>query len=136
MKLFKWGDLQMIRFIVQFLTILFIYLLGNILVSWVNIPIPGSIVGMALLFLALLLGGCKLSWVEEVAQLHIKHFTLFFIPFTVGIFHYTGVFRIVGLKFAVTLAISSLVILLVTAYIAEVFDMNSKRRNENGDSNG
>ncbi|MBM7587205.1 holin-like protein [Bacillus pakistanensis] len=118
----------MVRFIAQFLTILFIYLLGNHLVTWLDLPIPGSIVGMGLLFISLLFGVCKLTWVEAVAQLHIKHITLLFIPFVVGVLHYTGSFRAEGFKLAIILVTSSFFILFVTAYIAEYYD----RRKHNG----
>jgi holin-like protein len=119
----------MVRVIAQFLTILLIYLLGNKLVTWLDLPVPGSIVGMALLFISLWLGVCKLKWVETVAQLHIKHITLLFIPFVVGVLHYTGSFRTDGLKLAIILITSSFFILFVTAYIAEYYD----RRKHNGD---
>lgn len=122
----------MVRFLVQFITILFIYLIGNRLVEWLGLPIPGSIVGLALLFLALLSGVCKLTWVEKAAQLHIKHITLLFIPFAVGVWSYTGIFRIEGLKLVVILTISSLFVLIVTAFSAEY--LNTKRRG--GKQNG
>lgn len=121
----------MVRFIAQFLTILLIYLVGNSLVKWLDLPVTGSIVGMAILFIALMFG-FKLKWVEAVAEVHIKHITLFFIPFAVSVWHYTGIFRNDGLKLAAILATSSLVVLLVTAYLAEYLDTIRKRRRHNG----
>ncbi|MFC0274044.1 CidA/LrgA family protein [Metabacillus herbersteinensis] len=120
------------HFIAQFFTILFIYLVGNSLVILLDLPIPGSIIGMVLLFIALLMGVCKLRWVEAVAQLHIKHITLLFIPFAVGVLHYTSSFQMEGLKLAAILVTSSLVVLLVTAYIAEYYEVKSKRSKQNG----
>ncbi|MDQ0201400.1 CidA/LrgA family protein [Neobacillus ginsengisoli] len=125
----------MVRIIAQFLTILFVYLIGNQIVTWLKLPIPGSIVGMALLFIALVSGVCKLKWVEKVAQLHIKHITLLFIPFAVGVWHYAGIFRIEGLKLAIILVTSSLFVLFVTAYSAEYFETKRTRRKQNGDIN-
>jgi holin-like protein len=118
----------LVRFIVQFFTILVIYQIGNRLVTWLDLPVPGSIVGMAILFLALLTGVCKLTWVERAAQMHIKHITLFFIPFAVGVWHYIGIFQIEGIKLAAILVISSLGVFLVTAFIAEFFEIKRKRR--------
>jgi holin-like protein len=126
------GGQKMVRYLAQFITILFIYLFGNVLVAWLQMPVPGSIIGMVLLFIALLTGLIKLDWIEDIAQLHIKHLTLLFIPFTVGVFHYIGIFQIEGLKLVLTLAISSLAVLLVTAYIAEAYDSRRKRGNEDG----
>ncbi|XJZ25690.1 CidA/LrgA family protein [Bacillota bacterium Lsc_1132] len=122
----------MIRLLAQFFTIFIFYQIGNLLVSWFSLPLPGSIVGMGLLFLALSLGGCKLIWVESVAQLHIKHITLLFIPFIVGVWHYTGIFRMEGVKLGAVLAASSLTVLLVTAFIAEFYETKFQRRSRNG----
>lgn len=89
---------------------------------------------MVLLFVALSLGVCKLTWVERVAQWHIKHITLLFIPSIIGILHYTDIVQSEGLKLAVILITSSLVVLLVTAHTAEYYE-NKKRRKQNGDVN-
>lgn len=122
----------MVPYLVQFITILLIYFIGNGLVRWLNLPVPGSIVGMALLFLGLTLRVCKLKWVETIAQLHIKHITLLFIPFAVGVWHYNGIFQIEGLKLTAILAASSIAVLLVTAGMAEFFEIKTKRGRQNG----
>ncbi|MBA4494933.1 CidA/LrgA family protein [Paenactinomyces guangxiensis] len=123
------------RMMMQFLTMLVIYLVGNNIATWLHLPFPGGIVGMTLLLSALLLGICKLTWVEIAAQWHIKHITLLFIPSIVGVLHYTDIFRSEGLKLAVVLAISSLAILLVTAYTAEYYENKKKRREQHGNIN-
>jgi len=125
----------MVRTIAQFLTILVIYLTGTRIVTWLELPVPGSIVGMALLFIALVSGLCKLQWVETAAQLHIKHITLLFIPFIIGVWHFAGIFRVEGIKLAIILAASSLVVLLVTAFIAEYLETKRKWRKQNGNNN-
>ncbi|WP_423802437.1 CidA/LrgA family protein [Neobacillus sp. SAB-20_R2A] len=122
----------MVNYFVQFITVLLIYLIGNGLVRWLDLPVPGSIVGMALLFLGLTLKVCKLKWVEGIAQLHIKHITLLFIPFAVGVWHYTGIFWIEGFKLTAILAASSIAVLLVTAGMAEFFEIKTKRGRQNG----
>lgn len=121
----------MVRYLAQFITILLIYTLGNKIVALLHIPVPGSMMGMGILFLGLYSGAIKLTWIEDISQWHIKHLSLLFIPFTVGVIHYTGIFRIEGIKLVITLALSSLTVLLVTAFIAEAFDKN-KRGNKNG----
>ena len=124
----------MVRIIAQFLTILGIYLIGTRLVTWLDLPVPGSIVGMVLLFIALVSGVCKLKWVEAAAQLHIKHITLLFIPFIVGVWHFAGIFRVEGIKLVIILAVSSLVVLLVTGFIAEFLETKRKGSNQNGNN--
>lgn len=117
----------MAGYLAQFITVLSFFLLGNLLSGWLAIPVPGSMIGMGLLFGSLQTGIIKLSWVEAIARLHIKHISLLFIPFTVGVFHYTGIFQLEGLKLVLTLVLSSLAVFMVTALIAELFEWKDKR---------
>jgi holin-like protein len=117
----------MAGYLAQFITVLSFFLLGNLLSGWLNIPVPGSMIGMGLLFGSLQTGIIKLSWVEAIARLHIKHISLLFIPFTVGVFHYTGIFKLEGFKLVLTLVLSSLAVFMVTALIAELFEWKAKR---------
>src|SRR5690625_512825 len=64
------------------------YLLGNWIQISLNLFIPGSVIGMILLFILLLIKGVKLTWVEEGATFLINNLALFFIPATVGIIDY------------------------------------------------
>ena len=47
--------------------------------------LPGNVLGMLLLFLALVFGWIKLQEVSEIAHLLTKNMALFFVPSTVGI---------------------------------------------------
>ena len=64
------------------------YLLGNWIQISLNLFIPGSVIGMILLFILLLIKGVKITWIEEGATFLINKLPLFFIPATVGIIDY------------------------------------------------
>jgi holin-like protein len=117
--------------VIQFLAILGAYLIGNGIVTWLSLPIPGSMVGAILLFIALILRVFKLEWVEKVAQWHMKHMILLVIPSIVGIIQFTGIFQTEGIQLMMILMISSLILFFVTAYIAEFY-----QRKERGEQNG
>jgi holin-like protein len=119
---------------IQFITILAILLIGNGLSLWLSLPLPGSILGMLLLFVSLLFGIFKLDWVEQAAQWFIRHFTFLLIPSIVGVLHYIGIFQSQGLKLAAILVTSSLVVFLVTAHTAEYYE-NKKRRGKHENIN-
>src|SRR5690625_2306180 len=68
------------------------YLLGNWIQMSLNLFIPGSVIGMILLFLLLLIKGVKITWIEEGAAFLINNLPLFFIPATVGIIDYFSLF--------------------------------------------
>jgi holin-like protein len=120
-----------VKIVLQIGMLAMLYLLGNTLVSLLHLPLPGSVVGMLLLFLLLLLGACKIHWVEDGAFFHLKHITLLFIPPIISVVHYTAIFKQEGWKLLIILIVSSFSILLATAYVAECYD-KMKRRKTNG----
>lgn len=119
--------IALLRLLFQFLLISSIYLLGQWAVHAFHIPLPGSIVGMILLFLFLLLGFFKLTWFEQIAQLHIKHIVLFFIPPIISIIHFMGVFKTQGLQLSIIIILSSLAMILVTALAVDHFDLRKNK---------
>lgn len=73
------------KYIIQCFWILFFYLLGVGISFLMGGFIPGSVVGMVLLFAALALGWIKPRQVENVAQFLIRYMVLFFLPAAVGV---------------------------------------------------
>jgi holin-like protein len=69
----------------QLLILLSIYLGANYIVDLINLPIPGSVLGMILLFVSLSMGIIKLNYIEKAAEFLIKHLALFFVPYAVGL---------------------------------------------------
>jgi len=58
---------------------------GNQIQSILSISIPGSIIGMLLLFVLLMLGIFKVEWVQSGATLFIRHMMFLFVPISVGL---------------------------------------------------
>ncbi|WP_338448558.1 CidA/LrgA family protein [Niallia oryzisoli] len=113
--------------ILQLLLLIGFLLIGNLVVTFLPIPLPGSIVGMLLLFLFLLTGIIKLEWVEKLASFQLKHLQLLFIPPIVSLlisFHFLEILR---WNIFLILLISSLSCLLGTAYTVEWYEMRKKR---------
>lgn len=65
-------------------------LLGAALESVFKLPLPGSVLGMMLLALALFTGVVKLKWVEAPANFLLRNMTIFFVPLMVGMWRYFG----------------------------------------------
>lgn len=68
------------------------YLIGSWIQTIFNLFIPGSIIGMLLLFVTLLTKKVNVNWVDEGANFFIRHLALLFIPVTVGIIQYLDLF--------------------------------------------
>jgi holin-like protein len=85
-----------------------------------HLPIPGQVVGLALLFSALQLGLVKASWFEHGASWLIGHMLLFFVPAAVGVVAYPALFGSEGLRVVAVVALSTVAVMLATAAAAEV----------------
>ena len=69
-----------------YLTLIFCcQLLGELLVSFTGLPVPGPVIGMLLLFTGLLLHGRLPEDLSHVADALITHLSLLFVPAGVGV---------------------------------------------------
>ncbi|WEG73524.1 CidA/LrgA family protein [Vagococcus intermedius] len=82
MKLFK-----------QFLLIISFSYLGEIVSKLFNLPIPGSVIGMLLLFTALYFKVVKVEEVDTVGTFLLDNLSILFLPAGVGIMVYFPVIR-------------------------------------------
>ena len=68
--------------------LLLFQLAGEVLVQLSGIPVPGPVVGMVLLFLALALRGSTPNPLRGVSQTLLAHLSLLFVPAGVGVMLY------------------------------------------------
>jgi holin-like protein len=84
---------NVLRVIIHILFLFLLLFIGNGIQAILQIPIPGSVIGMILFFVLLKSGIVKLEWVLEGTSLLLRHLTLFFIPVTVGFIEYLELFQ-------------------------------------------
>ena len=73
-------------------------------------------IGLLLLLMALLTGIFQAQWIAMAAGILLKHLVLFFIPCVVGLIQYHDLFMSQGLQLIFTVFLSTLCVLVVTAY--------------------
>ena len=95
---------------------------GDAVASLLNLPIPGSVVGMALLLGALLVGWLKLSLVEATAAVLLGNLGVFFVPSAVSIMLFGEIVRRQWVPIAVALVGSSIMVLLVTGLVQQALE--------------
>jgi len=95
---------------------------GDAVASLLNLPIPGSVVGMALLLGALLVGWLKVSLVEATAAVLLGNLGVLFVPSAVSIMLFWDVVGREWVSIAVALVGSSIVVLLVTGLVQQVLE--------------
>jgi holin-like protein len=96
-----------------------ISLIGNQLTGWLHLSIPGSLIGMMLLFVLLVSGIVPAKWVEIGALKLVAFMPLFLIPATTGIMDYGAFFMTEGVGLAVVIIGSTLITLAVSAFVSD-----------------
>jgi holin-like protein len=110
------------KFAVIVLQVLFIHVflfLGAALKEVIPLPIPASMFGLILLFLALYFKIVKLEWVEKGAKWLMAELLLFFVPSAVGIVNYDDILSLQGAEIVLLIGISTVIVLGMTALVAE-----------------
>lgn len=92
-------------------------LIGTLLASWLWLPIPGPVLGMALLALGLLAAKRVPHGLKTASSALLKHMPLFFIPAGVGVIVLQDQLRAAWLPLLVALVGSTLLALTVTAFV-------------------
>lgn len=105
-----------------------IYYLSTWGVEFFHLPIPGSVLGMLLLFFLLCTGIIKEKWVIRAAEPLLKHLAFFFIPIAVGLMEWGELFAQKGHLLFLPLVISTLVALLATGGIAQILDKPKRKK--------
>ncbi|MDQ0173749.1 CidA/LrgA family protein [Paenibacillus tundrae] len=109
----KWG-----LGILQVAILMAFSLLMNQLAGALHLPIPGSILGMVVLFLLLQTGVVKLRWIEVGAAWLLGELLLFFIPSAVGIMNYMPMLEHDGLQILFIVLLSTFLVMVCTGLVA------------------
>lgn len=112
--------------------ILLFYFLGEMLSLVLGGWLPGSVLGMVLLFLALYFKIVKPINVKDAATIITKNMAVFFIPAAVGIMVYVELFSKSLVIIASAIVVSTVLTLITVALVQENFE---KRRNKKINSN-
>lgn len=101
--------------------ILGLWLLGELLSNLIRpmIQIPGSIIGMVLLMLALTLDILKESQIKELGDLLLGNISFFFIPASVGILAVSGIDGLTMVKLVLIAIVSTIVTMTVTMLVTD-----------------
>lgn len=116
------------KYLKQFLWILFFSFLGELLRFLIPLSIPGSIYGLVLLFLALMTGIVKLPQVKEASKFFIEIMPLVFIPAGVGLLTSWGVLQPILLPVAVIMVVSTVVVMVVSGWVTQFVVRRDNRR--------
>ena len=116
------------KYLKQFLIILAISFIGEILKYIVPLSIPASIYGMVIMFICLQTKILKLDDVKSVGKFLIEIMPVMFIPAGVGLLTAWGVLKPVCVPIIVLTVITTVVVMVVTGRVTQtVIRMDRKK---------
>ncbi|GAB5339083.1 CidA/LrgA family protein [Pseudomonas fluorescens] len=116
------------RLLSELVVLLAIYLLGTQLSAWFAWPIPGGVVGLGLLLATFASGLVKPAALQLGAGVLMAEMLLFFIPALMSLLDYGGLVRHDGWRILLVIGLSTLSVMLVTAFTVEMVCRWSLRR--------
>lgn len=107
------------KYLRQLMIILIPYIIGTVLQLTLNLPIPGAVIGLVLLFSGLQIGIIKVEMIEEVCEFLLSNMSFFFIPAGVGLMTAFSVLEGKWVPFIIIVVFSTGLVWIVTAYVVK-----------------
>lgn len=118
------------KYIKQFLIILLISFLGEILKCLLPLPIPASIYGMIILFLGLMTKVIKLESVKETGKFLIEIMPIMFIPAGVGLMTTWGGLQPILLPVSIITAVTIITVMVATGWVSQIIIRKSGKKKD------
>lgn len=96
-----------------------IWLLADIAVRTLHLPLPANLTGMLLLLVCILLGVVKAQWFSAGARWLLVEMLLFFVPAVVAVVNYQELLLQEGWRIMVVLIVSTVLVLGTTALVVD-----------------
>ncbi|AEJ14983.1 MULTISPECIES: CidA/LrgA family protein [Pseudomonas] len=109
-----------LRLLVELAILCALFLLGGQLATWLGWPIPGGVMGLALLLLLFASGVLKPAMLQLGAGWLMAEMLLFFIPALMSLLDYGALIRDEGWRILLVIAVSTLMVMVVTALTVEL----------------
>ena len=118
------------KFLRQFMIILLLSFLGEVLKMFIPLPIPASVSGRVLMLLCLVTGILKTSQVKEAAFFLIEIMPVMFIPAAAGLIDSWKVLQPLLLPILVITVVITIFVMVVTGKIAQMIAQKRGIKNE------
>ena len=118
------------KFLRQFMIILLLSFLGEVLKMFIPLPIPASVYGLVLMLLCLVTGILMTSQVKEAAFFLIEIMPVMFIPAAAGLIDSWKVLQPLLLPILVITVVITIFVMVVTGKIAQMIAQKRGIKNE------
>ena len=120
------------KYIKQFLIILIMAVLGGVLNWLIPLPIPATVWGMLLMFIALMTGLVKLDQVEDTADFFMGIMPMLFVPLAVGLMDTWQILADYAMPIIIIVVASFFICYAVTGKTADIIISRSSRADASG----
>ncbi|MGM3175688.1 CidA/LrgA family protein [Dickeya lacustris] len=114
------------QYLRAFAVIYLCLLAGNALSALLPITIPGSILGMLMLFALLASQILPARWVKPGCHLFLRYMALLFVPIGVGVMNYYDLVRSQFGPIVVSCLISTVIVMIVVGYTTQMMHRDNK----------
>lgn len=122
------------KYLRQFMIILLVSFLGELLKYVIPLPVPASIYGLVILFILLETGILKLDAIKETSVFLIEIMPLMFIPAGVGLMESWGDLNSMLLEVVVIILVSTVLVMGVSGKVTElVLKRSANKKGETKD---
>lgn len=118
------------KFLRQFMIILLLAFLGEVLKMFIPLPIPASVYGLVLMLVCLMTGVLKTSQVKDAAFFLIEIMPVMFIPAAAGLIDSWGVLRPLIVPIMIITVVITVFVMAVTGRVAQMIAQKRGIKNE------
>lgn len=118
------------KYIKQFMIILFISFLGEVLRFFIPLPVPASIYGLILMLVVLCTGIVKLEAVKGAGDFLVEIMPLLFIPAAVGLLDSWVELKEIWLPVTVITLITTVFVMVVAGRVTQYVIRKGKKKND------
>lgn len=104
------------------------YYIGELISALINNFLPGSVIGMILLFLALFFKFIKPETVRGASQIIVKNMAIFFVPSAIGLMLYTDILMQSLPLVIVAIGVSTILTIISVAWTQQYFEDRKDRK--------
>ena len=128
---YQLGDECIMKYVHQFSIIIFLSFLGELLHGILPFPIPASVYGLILLFIALCTGIIKLAQVKETANFLIEIMPIMFLPAATGLFDAWPILRSICIPILLITILTTIIVMAATGQITQYMIRKTKPQKRN-----
>ena len=135
LPIFTYGKKNKMKYIKQFLVIIAISLVGELLHYLLPLSVPASIYGMVIMFAGLMTGLIKLDAVKDAGKFMIEIMPVMFIPAGVGLMASWGVLKPMIVPVSIITVVTIVTVMVASGRISQtIIRMDRKKKDRSADN--